>query len=302
MSQLITIDFQAMGTRCALNLYAEDETAARRSAELIMTDVARLEAKYSRYLADSFLSKINLIAEQGGSITVDAETATLLDYAQTCTIESDGLFDISSGLLRRAWNFQADGQAELPDPFLLNTLLERVGWQHLSWQSPCLTFRRAGMELDLGGIVKEYAADRAVTLLRELGIHHGLVNLGGDIAVTGPRADGQPWRVAIENPESPAEPLRIVELSNGAMASSGSYARCIDIDGVRYSHLLHPATGDPLTGTLAATVIAEQCVVAGSLATIALLKGDDGEAFLSSTQLPFLLLNANGRFIDHLTT
>ena len=289
-----------MGTACAISIYAASSDGAREKCESVVADVARLEAKYSRYLSDSFLSLINLAAKKGYSIEVDDETASLLDYAQTCHAESKGMFDITSGPLRRAWNFQPEGQTAIPDSASLETLLERVGWQKLDWHAPKLAFTIPGMELDFGGIVKEYAADRAATLLREQGVEHALVNLGGDICVTGPQADDRPWRVAIADPSSPTQELRIVEVSQGAVASSGSYARCIEIGGIRYGHLLNPRTGFPVKGTLAATVMADQCIVAGSLATIALLNEAGAGQFLKDAGLPFLLISSDGYIEDRL--
>jgi thiamine biosynthesis lipoprotein len=247
------------------------------------------------------LSEINGVADAGGAITVDDETAALLDYAQSCFVESDGLFDITSGLLRRAWNFQPEGQTELPNPDVLAALLQRVGWDRLDWEAPLLIFDTPGMELDFGGIVKEYAADRAVTLLKDAGVAHALINLGGDICVTGPRYGGEPWRVAISDPSNPEAPLRLVALSHGALASSGSYARCIEIEGIKYGHLLNPRTGFPIAGTAAATVLADQCVVAGSLATIGLLKSPDARQFLEQMALPFLLIDQTGAIFDRLS-
>ncbi len=297
---LFDVDFQAMGTRCTISLYAQSSDHARSLSEAVIADVARLESKYSRYLPDSLLNEMNSVANAGGAITVDEETAALLDYAQSCYVESDGLFDITSGLLRRAWNFQPEGQTELPDPDVLAALLQRVGWDKLDWEAPLLIFDTPGMELDFGGIVKEYAADRAAALLKVAGVDHALINLGGDICVTGPRIGGDPWRVAISDPSKPEFPLRLVDLSHGALASSGSYARCIEIKGIKYGHLLNPRTGYPFTGTAAATVLADQCVVAGSLATIALLKAPDAQQFLEQMALPFLVVDQNGAIIDRL--
>jgi thiamine biosynthesis lipoprotein len=298
---LFDVDFQAMGTRCTISLYAQSSDHARSVSEAVITDVARLESKYSRYLPDSLLSEINGVADAGGAITVDDETAALLDYAQSCFVESDGLFDITSGLLRRAWNFQPEGQTELPNPDVLAALLQRVGWDRLDWEAPLLIFDTPGMELDFGGIVKEYAVDRAVTLLKDAGVDHALINLGGDICVTGPRYGGEPWRVAISDPSNPESPLRLVALSHGALASSGSYARCIEIEGIKYGHLLNPRTGFPIAGTAAATVLADQCVVAGSLATIGLLKSPDARQFLEQMALPFLLIDQTGAIFDRLS-
>lgn len=286
---LFEIEFSAMGTRCSLSVYAASQEAARALAEPVIADVTRLESKYSRYKQDSFLSAINRAAEQGGSIEVDIETAALLDYAHACYTQSDGLFDITSGLLRRAWNFQPTGQTQLPKAQALADLLSRVGWDKLQWQQPTLSFSCPGMEIDFGGIVKEYAVDRAVGLLHASGAQHALVNLGGDVGVSGARPDGSAWRVAISNPEQPDTPLHIAELYAGALASSGSYARALKINGQTYGHLLNPKTGYPFTGVQAASVIADQCTVAGSLATIALLKQEQARSFLEQTGLWYFL-------------
>lgn len=283
--------FKAMGTVCELQLFADDAAKARRAALAVITDVERLEAKYSRYRQSSELSAINAVAMQGGSVSVDAETAQLLDYAATCHAESDGLFDISSGILRRAWDFKAGA---LPSQQQLDALLQLTGWHKLQWQRPQLRFPLAGMELDFGGIVKEYAADRAATLCLQAGIQHALINLGGDIRVTGPQADGTPWRIGISNPAAPAQALTTIELSSGALASSGDYQRCLVLDGVRYSHILDPFTGWPTRGLAAVSVTAELCVVAGSASTIAMLKGTAGPQWLATLALPCLWVDTAG--------
>jgi thiamine biosynthesis lipoprotein len=287
---LFEVVFGAMGTRCSVSIFAADMAAARKLAQVVIDDVGRLEAKYSRYLDTSFLSRINHVAQAGGEIEVDAETASLLDYAKTCYEQSEGLFDVTSGLLRRAWNFQPEGQTAVPDATAIQALLERVGWHHVDWRAPRLRFAHAGMELDFGGIVKEYAADRAASLLREAGAPHALINLGGDLCVTGPRADGSSWSVAIQNPESDAS-IDTLHLASGALATSGSYARCIEIEGIKYSHLLNPRTGMPVQGPLSVSVVADHCVIAGSVATLAMLKGREARQVLDDTGLAYLLVD-----------
>ena len=148
----------------------------KHAAKIVMDDVYRLEARYSRYREDSFLSEINRIAARGGHITVDDETAGLLDYAATCYQQSDGLFDITSGILRRVWNFKS---GLIPTPEAIQSVLEKIGWHHLRWQRPILTFTLRDMEIDFGGVVKEYAVDRAASLCWNAGIRHGIINLGG---------------------------------------------------------------------------------------------------------------------------
>ncbi len=290
--KLLRHPFKAMGTPCELQVYAPRLAQARRAVALALADVQRLEARYSRYREDSLLTAINREARRGGQVQVDEETAHLLDYARTCHELSDGLFDITSGLLREAWNFHSGA---LPSPECLAALLERVGWEKLRWERPRLAFTQPGMELDLGGIVKEYAADRAAALCQSAGITHGMVNLGGDIRILGPHPDGSPWRVGIRHPRRPDALLQSVALSEGALASSGDYERCIQIDGVRYGHILNPHTGWPVRHMAAVTVIAPLCVLAGSACTIGMLKEEAGPKWLASLGLDHLWVDVAGR-------
>ncbi|MFO1329705.1 MAG: FAD:protein FMN transferase [Rubrivivax sp.] len=298
--QRLHLTFTAMGTPCEVQLAAPVAAHARAAAQRVQDEVSRLERRYSRYREDSDLSALNRVAAAGGSTTVDDETAALLDYAHTCHGQSGGLFDISSGLLRRAWRF---GSGRLPDAAEVQALLPFVGWHQVRWQRPRLSFGRAGMELDLGGIVKEYAADRAAALLAADGIAHGLVNLGGDLRVVGPQPDGSPWRVGVRDPHDAQALLVTLALAQGALASSGDYERCIVVDGVRHGHILDPRSGWPVQGLAAVSVAAPLAVVAGSACTIAMLMGRDGIDWLGGTALPHLWVDAQGRrggpLLDH---
>ena len=283
--------FKAMGTACEIQFYASTPTLADAAANYVIADVQRLEQKYSRYRRESFLSQINQVAAQGGTIQVDAETASLLHYAATCYQESDGLFDITSGILRRAWSFE---QTKLPDDAILQALLAKIGWEKVQWSAPNLSFSVAGMELDFGGIVKEYAADRAAALCRERGILHGLVNLGGDIKIIGAHPDETPWRIGIRHPREPDKMIKTLALSHGALTSSGDYERCMVVDGVRYGHILNPKTGYPVRHLASVSVVADFCVIAGSASTMAMLKEEQGSAWLEELGLPAFWVDVDG--------
>lgn len=283
--------FKAMGSPCDIQLYAPDEAEAARLANLAIADVRRLEARYSRYRDDSLLSGINRVAAAGGTLNVDEETASLLNYAETCHRQSGGLFDITSGILRRAWRFDS---GTLPDPAHISALLEHVGWHKLRWMPPVLEFPCTGLELDFGGIVKEYAADRAAALCREAGARCGAVNLGGDIRIIGPHPDGSPWRIGIRHPRRADATITTLALHEGGLASSGDYERCIVLDGVRYGHVLNPGTGWPVRHLATVSVVAAFCVVAGSSSTIAMLKESDGPAWLENLGLPHFWVDVHG--------
>jgi thiamine biosynthesis lipoprotein len=283
--------FNAMGSPCEIKLYAKTRSQAEHVASRIIREIERLEARYSRYRPTSLLSEINQAAAVGGSITVDAETAGLLDYADTCYRQSEGLFDVTSGVLRHAWQFK---DARLPDASLIASLLQRVGWHRLRWTAPILAFPDPGLELDFGGSVKEYAVDRAAALAWESQIQHGLINLGGDIKIVGPHPDGRPWAIGIQHPRRPGQIIRSLELYRGAMASSGDYERCIVIDDKRYGHVLNPVTGWPVGYLAAVSVVADFCVVAGSAATIAMLKEQSGPSWLAEMGLPHYWISVKG--------
>ena len=286
--------FHAMGTMCQIHLYADSNSIARQATTAVIADIERLEQKYSRYRSNSYLSKINHCAKHGNSITVDEETAALLNYADTCFQQSGGLFDISSGLLRHAWNMKS-GKSQIPSSGKLANLLARVGWQKLIWEQPVLSFPTPGMEMDLGGVVKEYAADRAANICREHQLSHGLINLGGDITVIGPHADGTPWTISIKQPaDNGSNTLKIV-LSNGALASSGDYERFLMINRKRYGHILNPLTGWPTRHLSAVSVQAEFCLVAGSSATIAMLKEAEGKNWLADLGTAHLWIDSENR-------
>jgi FAD:protein FMN transferase len=280
-----------MGSPCEIQLFTKTGLKAKRVADAVIADVHRLEARYTRYRSDSFLSEINRVASTGGSIKVDEVTAGLLNYAATCYEQSDGLFDITSGILRQAWDFKS---GELPDEARIRILLDKIGWHKVRWKPPMLEFPMPGMEIDFGGVVKEYAVDRAAALSVDAGIRHGVVNLGGDIKVIGPRPDGRPWRIGIRHPRQKEALIETLLLHEGALASSGDYERCIMIDGVRYGHVLNPKTGWPVQYLSSVSVIGDFCVVAGSASTIAMLKEDNGPVWLEAMGLPHLWMDVHG--------
>jgi len=273
-----------MGSPCELALYLDDESATNIVAEIRQL-IDRLEAKYSRYQTTSILSQINASAGNPDGFSVDEETQGILNYAKVLYEQSDGYFDITSGILRKIWDFK---EAKIPTDEQREAALAFVGWQKINWTPPILTIP-SGMELDLGGIVKEYAADAVANFCRQQNIHHGLVNLGGDIHVIGPHFSGKPWVVGIQNPHQAKKAVAKLEIFQGAIATSGDYERCIVIDGKRYSHLLNPFTAHPIFSNWASvSVIAPQCVVAGSFSTIALLKSEKSNDWLEESGLAYL--------------
>lgn len=289
--QLCQFNFKAMGSPCDIRIYAEDAEAAALVMMKAAAEINRLEQKYSRYKQDNFLFKVNMAAKTGGSCDIDEEFFSLLNFANTCYEQSEGLFDITSGVLREVWNFD---KQEKPSQKRLQAALSRVGWKNVGWSATNITFSKPGMELDFGGIVKEYAADCAAAVCAEAGVTHGIVNLGGDIKAIGPHPDGKPWAVKVRHPRIVGEALASIELTHGALASSGDYERFIEIEGERYCHILSPKTGWPVKGLAAVSVTGPQCIVAGSACTIAMLREAKGKAWLSELGLPHVWMDTEG--------
>jgi len=288
-----------MGSPCELHLYDPEARHPGRPSSTLeslfetgRSEIVRLEEKYSRFLDTSVVSRINADAGRSAGTPIDPETRALFEYADSAHRASGGRFDVTSGVLRRVWDFRSQ---RLPEPAALECVRRKIGWERVELEADRIRLPEPGMEIDLGGIVKEYAADRVVALLRSHGVRHGLVDLGGDIAVIGPHPDGRPWIVGIRDPFGRTEAIARVALRDGAVASSGDYERGMWVDGRRYSHILDPRTGWPVDGLTAVSVVAARCVVAGTGATVAMLAGEDGADFLDELGLPHVRVDADGR-------
>ena len=279
--------FDAMASPCEVHVITDEESRAREIAECVAAEVWRIERKYSRYLAGNIVHTIN--SARGRTVTIDVEMARLLGYAETLFELSEGRFDITSGALRRAWRF--DGSDRVPAADEVSALMRRVGWQRARWNRNCSTLRlEMGMEIDFGGIGKEYAVDRAAALLRG-SPEPCLINLGGDLAVTRPGTGGRPWRVGIEALDTNGKPARVLEVRRGALATSGDARRFLLKDGHRYGHVLDARTGWPVEGApRSVTVAAATCTEAGTFSTLALLHGAGAEEFLRAQGVEFWCL------------
>ena len=288
---LLRFPFRAMASDNEIQVDA-DTPRARRAADAAISDVRRIEAKYSRYLDSSLTTRINRAAG-GPPIDIDAETAGLLAYADRCFAQSGGLFDLTSGILRRAWDFRRQPPS-LPEQTGLTAALAQIGWSDVEWDERTIRLPRAGMEIDFGGIGKEYAADRAATILVDHGVAHGLVNLGGDVRAVGAQSSGAPWRVGIRHPRENGRTVASVELVDGAVATSGDYERFFEIGGRRYCHILDPRTGMPVAYWQSISVVAPLCIVAGSCSTIAMLMEAAGEDFLARQGLSYIAVAPDG--------
>lgn len=275
-------NFGAMAGPCTVLVDSDDRAEAEALLAVAHAEARRIEQKFSRYRPDNIIHRINHAG--GNPVEVDRETALLIDYAVTCYETSDGMFDITSGVLRRAWKF--DGSRRVPSRQQVDALLRDIGWQHVSWKDGVLTMP-AGMEIDLGGIGKEYAVDRAATLMAAQTRAPFVVNFGGDLYVSGLRRNDRTWAVGIDDPQrtGDAAVYRLDVSGPAGIATSGDARRYVLWEGKRLGHILNPKTGWPVENAVrSVTVLARTCMEAGTLSTLAYLQGPNARQFLEEQQ------------------
>ncbi|HSP35152.1 MAG TPA: FAD:protein FMN transferase, partial [Thermoanaerobaculia bacterium] len=202
---------------------------------------------------------------------------------------SDGLFDITSGVLRRVWTF--DGRSRVPSRHDVKECLRYVGWHRVTWQNPMLTLPR-GMQIDFGGIGKEYAVDRAAALIAARSAISFVVNFGGDLYARGTRRGGRTWGVGVDDPTRTGQAaLYRLDIASGGIATSGDSRRYVIYRGKRLGHILNPKTGWPVEGApRSVTVVGRTCLEAGTLSTLAYLQGAQARSYLAEQGVQFWIV------------
>ena len=284
---MFTGRFRAMASPCEVLVDTDDRESAEAALRIAEAEARRVEQKFSRYRTDNIVHRLNHSA--GKPVPVDDETAGLISYAVTCHELSGGLFDITSGALRRVWTF--DGGSRVPSEAEVSDALRYVGWNRATWENSTLTLPE-GMEIDLGALGKEYAVDRAAALVAAEIQDPALVNFGGDLRAGGPRRGGRPWGVGIDDPRRPGEAaLYRIELRGGALATSGDARRFVLHRGRRLGHILNPKTGWPIADApRSVTVLTHTCLESGTLSTLAYLRGAGARDFLEEQRVQYWIL------------
>jgi thiamine biosynthesis lipoprotein len=301
-----------MGTRFKIILYAPDAATAEKASRAAFQRIAELDGIMSDYRPASEL--MQLCKKAGGEpVQVSKDLFYVLAKAQQVAERSDGAFDVTVGPVVRLWRV-ARKTRKMPDPARLKAALDLVGYQNVRLDAKKRTVQltKPGMQLDLGGIAKGYAADEALKTLEQHGVKSALVAAGGDIAVSETPPDAPGWTVGIaplEDPES--KPKRYLLLRNQAVSTSGDVEQHVEINGVRYSHIVDPKTGLGLIGRQSVTVVARHGIDSDSLtkvvsvwgpkrglefiekipdtAAFVVRKTDDGEETFQTKNFPKLL-------------
>ncbi len=268
-----------MGVAWKIVVYSASEQAANRAAEAAFARVAALNAILSDYEQDSELVRLSKTSPLESGVPVSAELWRVLVAADELARRTDGAFDVTVGPLTTLWR-AARRRRELPREEKLKSALDAVGHDALILDPKNRTVRltKPRMRLDLGGIAMGYAADEALQVLKEHGIHSAMVDASGDVVVSGPPPGSAGWRIGIVPDEASRGPTRFVLLSNAAVATSGDAYQFVEIGGRRYSHIVDPKTGLGLTDRSAVTVVAKRGIEADSLATaISVLGPEKGQ-------------------------
>lgn len=279
---LYVASFSAMASPCEVLVETCDQSLAKEIGECVAKEALRIEKTFSRYRNDNLIYKIN--NSQGEAVTIDKELAGLLQFADNCYHLSEGLFDITSGVLRKIWKF--DGSDNIPSRKQSKALLPLIGWDKVQWNENQITLPK-NMEIDLGGIGKEYAVDSAARLLTDYASIPILINFGGDLVATKPPIENGAWQVGVEAIGG-SERSALIQLKQGGLTTSGDSRRFLLRKGVRYSHVLNPRTAWPVIhAPSSVTVAASRCIDAGFLSTMAMLKGKEAENFLAAQDVLF---------------
>lgn len=264
--------FTALGTTCRWVTVGAPEAVRRFDQEALLW-TASFEAKYSRFLPDSWISRLNDSAG-GEAMASDPEIDRILALCHEMHFLTRGVFDPTALPLIRLWDWR---QARVPTDAEIESARQRVGWRKVQRRPGAVRLAEPGMCLDLGGMGKEYAVDQVALLARRCGLSGVMVDFGADLRVSGLPADGRPgWHLGLEDPESPGRAWCGLAVRDAAVATSGDYHRGFTADGRRWGHILDPRTGRPVqNGCRSAHVVAPSCTQAGLLSTAALVLGPE---------------------------
>ncbi len=283
------IAFDAMASPCEVLIRNLDSEFCHQIAKMAYLETKRIEHKYSRYIPGNLVDRMNHSA--GQSVEIDLETFKLLEYARDLFEVSNGLFDITSGVLRKIWKFCPNSVP--PTQSAIDKLLKYIGFDLISYNQQTFIMPK-DMQIDWGGIGKEYAVDQVAETIRSFCEKQSasfLVNFGGDLSATKFSSQHRAWIVGLESANNDNQAETVIHLSNGSVATSGSTKRFLEYQGKRYGHLLNPNTGYPIEGVpRSITAFASSCVLAGSFSSLAMLQGAHAESFLRGQGIKYICI------------
>ena len=286
----------AMGTVLTVTLAGMDQDAADRTINAVFEEIDRIENLLSTWKPESDLSRLNREAASGWYVT-DEETFELLNKSVEYARLSDGAFDITAGPIIRLWGFHTRSDQRVPSPDEIAETMTVVGYSllELDEDKKAVRFSREGMELDVSGVAKGYAVDKAVITLRGMDIRNALINLGGNVFAMGSPPGRERWRIAVRDPRSDKDDVGRLLVTDQGVASSGQYVRYIEIKSRRYGHIIDPRTGKPVEGVRGTTIIAPDAVTADILSTATFVMGrEKAEELIKDQEVEGLVIQDRG--------
>ena len=282
----------AMDTVMDITPYGANAEAA---AEAAAARIAELERLFSVTLEDSDISAVNRAA--GERVPVSEETATLISEALDYCAATRGALDISVYPVLRAWGFTTQ-EYRVPGEAERMELLSKVDYSKVQCDGLDVTVPE-GMEIDLGSVAKGYTGDEIMRIFRQSGVTSGMISLGGNVQVLGTKPNGNPWRIAIQDPTGDGY-VGVIEAADEAVITSGGYERYFEQDGEVYWHIIDPATGAPAkNGVISATIVSDSGLRCDALSTALFILGQDAAAdyWRAHGDFDYLLVLDNGTIV-----
>ncbi len=286
-------------TIVTITVATTSEETAKSAIDAAYQELDRLGILLNFYADDSELSAVNRNAGITPMI-VSPDTLEIIKAAVFAGEQTNGGFDVTIGPIVKLWNFK---DKTMPTKDQVAEKSAHVGFENIVINEAASTvfLKKAGVKIDLGGIIKGFAADKAVEILKKYGIEDGIVAVAGDIITFGTQLNGRPWHIGIQNPRQEGNDdalLATIDLKDKGISTSGDYQRFFIIDGVRYHHLLNPKTGFPESRCRSVTIIAEKAVLTDAFATGIFVMGpDEGLKVLERLGMDGIIVDSNGNVL-----
>lgn len=280
--------FFAMDTIMSITAYGKN---AEKAVSSVVTKVNALERLLSRTRKGSDINLLNT----NGTSNISEDTANVLSLALEWNNKTHGAFDVTIAPVVAAWGFGGADEHRIPSQEELNKLLTLVNSDALALEGTTAVLKQAGMEIDLGGIAKGYAAAQADQILRDYGVKSALLDLGHNITVIGSKPDGNAWRIAVQDPANSDSIIGVLSLQDSSAVTSGGYQRYFEENGQAYHHIIDPRTGRPAdSGIVSVTVVCPDPSLADILSTAIFVLGVEDALTLWRTQGGFELVLVTG--------
>ena len=285
-----------MGTEVTVTVVAPSEKEGAAAIDAAMAEIRRFDDMMSLYKDTSELTKVNLAAGKH-PVKVSPEMIEVVEAAARISDLTNGAFDVTVGPLAVLWQMRLK-EKKVPTDREITLARSRVGYRNIviDKEVSTLFLKKSDMIMDLGGVAKGYAADKAAAALKKLGIINGIVAIAGDIRVMGKRPDGSPWRIGVQHPREADKTLVVLDLSDKSISTSGDYERFQIVKKKRYHHIIDPRTGKPSEGLISVTVVGDSGALVDPLTTALFIVGaENGMALVKELACEAIFEDEAGR-------